>query len=87
MEKRDDVLDALCTSEKVFDADEADRLRSRQATSRCPSGLYAADGGRIEAVVIDSGRTARLMLTAAAVCTKDMGETGLWSSSASNGET
>jgi hypothetical protein len=84
MEKCDDVLDALCTSEKVFDADEADRLRSREATSRCPSDLYAADGGRIETVVTDSGLAARLMV--AAVC-KEMAETGLGSSSASNGET
>lgn len=74
-------------SEKVFDAVEAVRLRTGEATSRRPGGLYDIEGRCAEAEVAESGLSGRLML--AAVCKEGVAEVevGVGSSSASNGDT
>jgi hypothetical protein len=84
IEKREDVLDALCMSENVFDAREAARFGVDEVTSRSPKGWYEIEGGSVEAAGAGSGLIGRLML--GAVCTEELAVEGDWSFSVSIGE-
>lgn len=84
IEKCEDVLDALCMSENVFDAREAARFGVDEVTSRSPNGWYEIKGGCVEAAGAGSRLIGRLML--GAVCSEELAVEGDGSLSASIGE-
>jgi hypothetical protein len=84
IEKREDVLDARCTSGNVFDAPEPVLLGIGEATSRDPTGLRDIKEGTVEHGVVESGLIGRRK--SVVLCSEGCAEVGVGSSSASNGE-
>lgn len=83
MEKRDDVLDALCMSDIAFDVLEAVRVGVGEPTSRRPGGLYM-EGCLLEFALVGCGLMASVVFVE--MCTRGVVEEEFGSSSASNEE-